>query len=90
MSSHGTCNWHTTGTPSYCQGESHKWRWFVPGCPACIAKWAGREVTADVLTPEQLVAAIKAARPKTNWDQKHRWAAAKKLACMARTTPRAE
>ena len=89
MSFHGTCNWHHTGVPPQYQREPWRLRWFVPGCPACIAKWAGRDIPADVLAPEQLAQAFGAMRPKTNWNKRHRGEAVRKAAYLSRTTPRA-
>jgi hypothetical protein len=88
MSSHGTCNFHTTGVPTRFQGDAHKWRWYVPGCPSCIAKWAGREVPADVLTPEKLIEAEKAARPWGSVDRQRKEAAGRRAAYWTRPATR--
>lgn len=78
MSSHGICNWHSSGSPTRFQGEPNKWRWYVPGCPKCVAKWKDRVVTPDVLTPEQLIAEDKAKRPWGSVDRQRKEAAGRR------------
>ena len=81
MSSHGLCNWHCSGVQSRFQGDAYKWRWFVPGCPACIAKWVGRKVPANVLTPDELIAA---SRTRTSPGRMRKEAAGRRAAYWAR------
>jgi hypothetical protein len=88
VSSHCLCNWHVSGVPAHFQGEAHKWRWFVAGCPSCIAKWDGRAIPSDVPTPEQLIAAEKASRPRGSVERQRKEAAGRRAAYWTRPAMR--
>jgi hypothetical protein len=84
-----TCTWHRDGVPARFQREPYKYAWMIRGCEACIAKFAGREIPADVMTPEQLAKHFDSQRPRTNWSQRHKAMELKAKKYPGRTTTRA-